>query len=191
MSGKLKVGDRVYTKRDVIRGDCLLARIWAKGHIINLESNLTGDKRYFIKLCNGNVLRVSHNDIKLDEGDCNKDSTKGQTPLRINRLLAKIAKDLPPDILSEAESEGRMTGESTGYLLSFLGQVISNPNKWYTIRKNPYGERARVYEMNHLKGMVEMLQLDFIEFRHSDLSVMFKLYEDFNGKYDLYNREVL
>lgn len=190
MSGKYEAGDRVVFTRDIKAftvGCTLYAKEGEEAVILEVEGFPPKD-HCLVKLDRGNILLVATDEFKAVEVSVQYPSSS--KPLRINRLLAKVAKDLPSDALSKAESEGRMTGETTGYLLSFLGQVISNPNKWYTIRKNPYGERARNCEMDYLKGMVEMLQLDFIEFRHSDKSVMFRLYEDFNGKYDLYNREV-
>ncbi len=108
--------------------------------------------------------------------------------IKINRLLAKFCSHLDSEALELASLDNRLTGETTGYLLSFLGNVLSNPNKTFNIRENYYGYKAQRYEFETLKVLVDKLELNFIEFCQKDLTVTYRLYECYDNEYDMYRK---
>lgn len=108
--------------------------------------------------------------------------------IKINRLLAKTCSHLNSGELDLYRLSCRVTGESTAYLLSLLGEVLSNPNEKFYIRKSQYGEKARHHEFKQLQSLVAKLELNFIEFCRRDLSVSYHLYDYYEGTYDMYRK---
>jgi hypothetical protein len=108
--------------------------------------------------------------------------------IRINRLLAKVCTHLDSELLMRVTYEDRLTGETTAYLLSFLGQLMSTPNKPMVLRENKYGCKARLSEFTHLRDLVNKLGLSFIEFNATNLTVTYRLYEYYENEYDMYKK---
>lgn len=105
--------------------------------------------------------------------------------IRINNLVAEMFPYVTKDMISVIESHNRVTGETTGKLLTFLGKVISEPNKPHRLPDNPLGYKAKCYDFKRLKIMCEMLDLKCMEFREADMLVTFKLHSYYDNEYDL------
>lgn len=69
--------------------------------------------------------------------------------------------------------EGRYTGNTTGYILEFIGKCMQNPDKTFQVgHMSYYEQRRRVF--NEVRHMVSELGLLHFEFSTVKLSVTYK-----------------
>lgn len=105
--------------------------------------------------------------------------------IKINNLAMELIPNLDDYIHNSIIMDNKITGETTGYLLGLLSDVILNPSKKHFIRETLYGHRNRAYEFDALRHMVARLDLKCIKMQPSDYSVVFNLYSTYKDTCDL------
>lgn len=94
----------------------------------------------------------------------------------VNKLHYHVADGKYADHFKQTEldARNRCTGKTTGKALEMISKVLYNPNKKFYFDSG-YAEE---YFIKTCKRLVEVLELRFIEFRESDRSVVYNLFED-------------
>lgn len=105
--------------------------------------------------------------------------------IKINNLAMELIPNLDDKAHIIIIGDDRCTGETTGYLLGLLSDVILNPSKKHFIRETLYGYRNRTHEFDALRHMIARLDLKCIKMQPCDFSIQFNLYSTYKDQCDL------
>jgi hypothetical protein len=113
----------------------------------------------------------------------------GLSDLKYNKIIYESCKSIERSLVSEI-GYGRCTGKTTGEILKFIGQVITNPDEKHYIKDhisdfNLYGNSYKTLVLNRARDIIDHLDLKAIKVNHKDFSFEFNPYGKVRLTYEI------